>query len=130
LHQAHAAHPQLEDLTFFRPKDAKYRHIDALFSDTVDSELIEPHWQELLQVVLSFKAGVVSSALAPQAPHVQPPKPALLGVQRGGPGDPDIFLLEYLSSAEMREQITATTNKVEAYHRFSKWLFSAAKACY
>jgi hypothetical protein len=34
-----------------------------------------------------------------------------------------VFLLEYLSSAELREQITASTNKVEAYHRFAKWLF-------
>src|SRR5437763_9278827 len=38
------------------------------------------------------------------------------------------FLLEYLSSAPTEradhgEQITASTNKVEAYHRFAKWLF-------
>src|SRR5438093_1559690 len=33
------------------------------------------------------------------------------------------LLLEYLSSAQLREQITASTNKVEAYHRFAKWLF-------
>src|ERR1700731_3970822 len=31
-----------KDLTFFRPsKDAKYRHIDNLFSDTVDWQLIQ-----------------------------------------------------------------------------------------
>jgi len=28
-----------------------------------------------------------------------------------------------LSSAQLREQITASTNKVEACHRFAKWLF-------
>jgi len=32
-------------------------------------------------------------------------------------------LLEYLSNAQLREQFTASTNKVEAYHRFAKWLF-------
>lgn len=53
-----------KDLTFFRPsKDVHYGHIDALFTGTVDWELIETHWRDLLQVVLSVKAGVVSSAL-------------------------------------------------------------------
>ena len=33
------------------------------------------------------------------------------------------FLLSYISDMELREQITATTNKVEAYNGFSKWLF-------
>jgi TnpA family transposase len=33
-----------------------------------------------------------------------------------------IFLLEFLNDAKLREQITATTNKVEAYNGFAKWL--------
>ena len=33
------------------------------------------------------------------------------------------FLLDYISDLELRDQITATTNKVEAYNGFSKWLF-------
>ena len=33
------------------------------------------------------------------------------------------FLLNYISDLELRDQITATTNKVEAYNGFSKWLF-------
>jgi TnpA family transposase len=52
-----------EDLTFFRPsRDAKYRHIDGLFSDTVDWQLIEDHSPDLLQVAPSIKAGTISSA--------------------------------------------------------------------
>jgi TnpA family transposase len=31
--------------------------------------------------------------------------------------------LEYISDMELRQQITATTNKAEAYNGFSKWLF-------
>ncbi len=34
-----------------------------------------------------------------------------------------VFLLEYISDLELRQQITATTNKAEAYNGFSKWLF-------
>jgi len=33
-----------------------------------------------------------------------------------------VFLLRYLSDASLREQITASTNKVEAYNGFAKWL--------
>jgi len=33
-----------------------------------------------------------------------------------------VFLLAYLSNPQLREQITATTNKVEAYNGFAKWL--------
>ena len=52
-----------KDLTFFRPsKDARYRHIDGLFSDTVECQLIQDHSPDLLQVALSIKAGTISSA--------------------------------------------------------------------
>ncbi|MGQ4669182.1 Tn3 family transposase, partial [Metabacillus halosaccharovorans] len=34
-----------------------------------------------------------------------------------------VFLLKYISDIKLREQITASTNKVEAYNGFSKWLF-------
>ena len=33
-----------------------------------------------------------------------------------------ITLLRFLSEPELREQITAITNKVEAFHGFSDWL--------
>jgi TnpA family transposase len=34
-----------------------------------------------------------------------------------------VFLLQYLADPEMRQQITAMTNKVEAYNGFAGWLF-------
>lgn len=32
-----------------------------------------------------------------------------------------VFLLEWLGSNELRQEITATTNKVESYNGFAKW---------
>lgn len=50
-----------KDLTFFRPdKDKVYEHIDSLFNDTIDWDIIEMHWKDLLQVVLSIKAGKIN----------------------------------------------------------------------
>ena len=38
-------------LKFFRPsKDAVYKHVDLLFSDSIDWDLIQTHWRDLLQV--------------------------------------------------------------------------------
>ncbi len=34
-----------------------------------------------------------------------------------------VFLLRYISDMQLRQQITAVTNKVEAYHGFAKWFF-------
>ncbi len=49
-----------KDLKFFRPsKHIQYKHIDPLFSDVIDWKLIETHWQDLFQVVLSIKAGKI-----------------------------------------------------------------------
>jgi TnpA family transposase len=118
-----------KDLRFFRPsKDTRYRHIDSLFSDTIDWDLIETHWQDLLRVVPSIKAGTISSALSLRRLGTYSRRnrryqafSEVGRVIRTG------FLLEYLSSAQLREQIAASTNKVEAYHRFAKWLFFGAE---
>lgn len=32
-----------------------------------------------------------------------------------------LFLLRYISEPHLREQITASTNKVESYHRLAQW---------
>lgn len=37
-----------------------------------------------------------------------------------------IFLLRYISDEDLRWQITATTNKIESYHRFIEWIFFGA----
>jgi TnpA family transposase len=114
-----------KDLRFFRPsKDTTYRHIDGLFSDTIDWELIETHWPDLLQVVLSIKAGTVLSALLLRKLGTYSRRNRLhQAFSELGRVVRTVFLLEYLSNAQLRQQITVSTNKVEAYHRFAKWLF-------
>jgi TnpA family transposase len=113
-----------KDLRFFRPsKDAKYRHIDALFSDTIDWQLIQDHWPDLLQVALSVKARTISSAQLLRRLGSYSRRNRLYQAFRElGRVVRTVFLLEYLSNAELREQITATTNKVETYNGFAKWL--------
>ncbi|MDE2422485.1 MAG: Tn3 family transposase [Gammaproteobacteria bacterium] len=113
------------DLKLFRPnKDVKYKHIDSLFKDTIDWELIETHWQDLLRVVLSIKTGKISSSIILRKLGNYSRKNRLYQAFRElGRVVRTVFLLRYMSDLNLREQITATTNKVEAYNGFAKWLF-------
>lgn len=110
-----------------------YHHVAdtyvALFSHfipcgvTIDWGLIETHWQDLMQVVLSIKAGAVSSALLPRKLGTYSRKSRLYQAFRElGRVVRTEFLLRFLADSELRQQIMAGTNKVEAYHGFAKWL--------
>ena len=53
----------LRDLTFYRAgTEAPCQHVDRLFSETVDWDLIETHLPDMLRVVLSIKAGKISAS--------------------------------------------------------------------
>src|SRR5207244_1195564 len=48
-------------LTLYRPsKDARYEHIDALFSANVDWDLIATHLPDMLRVGISVAAGRIT----------------------------------------------------------------------
>lgn len=113
-----------KDLKFFRPDDGtKYKHIDRLFSTTVDWELIERHWQDLMQVALSIQAGTISSPLLLRRLGSESRRNRLyLAARELGNVVRTVFLLEWIGSREMRQEVTATTNKVESYNGFAKWL--------
>jgi len=112
------------DLKFYRPeKTARYQNIDSLFKDTIDWRLIETHWQDMLQVVLSIKAGKISSStLLRKLGSYSKRNKLCLALRELGCVVRTLFLLDYISDVELREEITIQTNKVEAYNGFSEWL--------
>jgi TnpA family transposase len=112
-----------KELKFFRPtKNVKYKHIDSLFNDTIDWKLIETHWPDLMQVALSIKAGKMSSSLLLRKLSNYSRKNRLYrAFQELGYVIRTQFLLEYISNIELRETITATTNKVEQYNQLCDW---------
>jgi len=113
-----------KDLTFYRPhKDTTYQHIDALFGDTIDWDLIETHWLDLFRVMLSIQDGKISSAMILRKLGNYSRKNRLYQAFRElGRIVRTVFLLNYISSLEIRQQITENTNKVESYNGFQKWL--------
>jgi TnpA family transposase len=111
------------DLKFFRPdKQKHYQHIDSLFTDSIDWELLETHWPDLMRVVLSIQTGKISSAVLLRKLGNYSRKNRLYQAFRElGQVVRTEFLLRYISNIHLRGQITAVTNKVEAYNGFSKW---------
>jgi TnpA family transposase len=112
-----------KDLKLFRPtKNSKYKHIDSLFNETIDWNLIETHWADLMQVALSIKTGKMSSSLLLRKLSNYSRKNRLYrAFQELGYVVRTQFLLEYISNVELRETITATTNKVEQYNQLCDW---------
>ncbi len=114
-----------KSLDFCRPDTkARYDHIDALFTENVDWNLIETHFPDMLRVVLSIKAGRISASTILRRLGTYSRKNRLyqafceLGrVIRTG------FLLRYISDAQLRSTIQGATNKSEALNRFLKWTF-------
>lgn len=112
------------NLVFYRPsKEVRYQHIDALFRETIDWDLIETHWQDLLQVVLSIQAGKMLPSTILRRLGTYSRKNRLYQAFRElGCVVRTVFLLQYVSNLELRHQIQRETNKVEGYNGFTKWL--------
>jgi TnpA family transposase len=96
-------------LKFYRfDKNYVYKHIDSLFKEEVDWKLIETYWKDLLQVVLSIKAGkIVPSTLLRKLNNYSHKNKLYQAFRELG--------------IDLRQQVTASTNKIESYNGFSKF---------
>lgn len=113
-----------KDLKLFRPSnDTQYKHIDALFTDTIDWDLIENHIPDLLRIVLSIKTGRVSASTILRRLGTYSRKNKLYAAfAELGRVTRTIFLLKYISDPELRSTISAATNKSEQFNDFIKWI--------
>ena len=113
-----------QDLHFSRPdKDSHYPHIDALFSATVDWDLIETLLPDMLRVALSVKAGLIRpSAILRRLSTYSRKNKLYFAFRELGRVVRTIFLLDYLSSLELRHLIQAATNKSELFNKYAQWV--------
>lgn len=112
-----------KDVKMFRPnKGSSYQNIDTLFSESIKWDLIEKHWQDMMQVVLSiYKGKISSSVLLKKLGNYSRKNRLYQAFQELGRVIRTLFLLEYISDVELRETIDAETNKVESYNGLSDW---------
>ncbi|MCF6768550.1 Tn3 family transposase [Thiotrichales bacterium 19S11-10] len=119
-----------KNLKIYRPeKESKYKNIDDMFCDAwINWDVILTHWQDLMQVIISVKMGKVSSSFMLNKLNSYNYKNRLYkAFQELGKVIRTIFLLDYVSDMNLRQNITNTTNKAEAYNGLSDWVRFGAK---
>ncbi len=114
----------LSDAAFYRPsKSIRYQHIDALFGDEIDWNLIATHARDMIQVVLSIQAGRVTPSMLLRKLGTYNRKSLLYrAVRELGRVERTLFLLRFISNAEIRRVIRSETTKIEAYNDFLDWI--------
>lgn len=112
-----------KDLTLYKADRRKrYKHVDRLFSDTIDWNLIDTHWKDLMQVALSIQVGSIASPLLLKRLSAGNRRNRMfLAAQELGRVVRKVFLLKWISSVSLRQDVTAETNKIEFYNSFAKW---------
>jgi len=117
-----------KDLIFYRPTaSTRYTHIDTLFGEvgrnTIDWELIQTHFRDLMRVAISIREGKVSSMTLMRRLSSNSRRNHIYQAFREvGRVIRTVQLLRFLSDAPLRRRVTAATNKVESYNGFSQWL--------
>jgi TnpA family transposase len=117
-----------KDLDLFRPSRAiVYSHIDALFGkpgrNVINWTLIETHWSDPMRVVLSIRAGTLSSAaLLRRLRHDSRKNKLYRAFQELGRVIRTIVLLRYLCEPELRGSIAVLTNWMKSFNNFCQWL--------
>ena len=113
-----------QDLHLFRPDaDARYKHIDGLFTGAIDWPQIEAHVPDMLRVVLSVRAGrLLPSAILRRLATYSRKNRLYFAFRELGRAIRTDFLLRYLGSVELRRAIGAATNKSELFNRYAQWV--------
>ena len=101
----------------------RYQHIDPLFSEVIDWDLIATHARDLIQVVLSIQAGIVMPSMLLRKLGTHNRRSRLYRAFRElGRVERTLFLLRFISSAETRRTIRGETTKIESYNDFLDWI--------
>ena len=113
-----------KDQHLFRPApDVSYQHIDELFTAQVDWDLIATLVPDMMRVAVSIRTGnILPSDILRRLNSSSRKNKLYFGLRELGRVVRTIFLLRYLSDAELRRTIQAATNKSERFNQFVQWV--------
>ncbi|MGR5968030.1 transposase [Bacillus paranthracis] len=114
-----------KDLKMFRPdKESRFKHIDDIFTDEIDWDLIEIHYKDMLRVAMSIEVGKITPSTILNKLGTYSKKNKLYQAFRElGRVIRTMFLLKYIADEQLRRTIQTATNKSESFNGFTKWLF-------
>ena len=111
-------------VSMYRPdRNLTFEHTDSWFNRHVKWQLIEDHWQDMMQVILSIHKGKLLPSWLLQKLNTDNPKNKLyLAFRELGRVVRTMFLLEFVSDPQTRREVQAATSKIESYNNFSQWI--------
>ena len=120
--------PRIKDINslilFKADRRHTYDHIEELFSDGVNFELIRKHHPEMLRIAVSIKLGKVSASTIIRRLGSEGVRNSLFYAFRElGRVVRTRYLLEYIGDIELRETVQAATCKSEEFNHFLQWVF-------
>lgn len=112
------------DVTFYRPgPDFRCQHIDQLFTETINWDLIRTHWPDMMQIALSIQAGKILPSMLLRKLGTRSRKNKLyLAFREVGRVERTLFLMRYISDPNFRREIQSETTKIESFHSFLDWV--------
>ena len=115
---------RMKHLKYYRAdKKDRYEHINDLFNDTIKWELIKKYLPDMLRIALSIKAGKITASTVLRRLGTYSRKNKLyLALRELGRVVRTVFLLQYISEAELRQLIQSATCKSEEFNYFVKWV--------
>lgn len=108
----------------FRPSpEAKYEHIDALFTGQMDWDLIASMLPDMLRVAVSIRTGaILPSDILRRLDSRSRKNRLYFALRELGRVVRSMFLLRYLSDLDLRHIINTATTKSERFNHFVQWV--------
>ena len=117
--------PRLRDfpdrkLATFEPTSA-YKDLAPLLGRRIRTDVIHEHWDEILRLVASLRAGtVLPSAMLKRLAAYQRQNQLDLALQELGRIERTLFMLDWLESPQLRQRCHAGLNKSEQRHALAQ----------
>lgn len=111
-------------LAFCKPEpNAKYKHLQSLFRENVDWNLIATHFRDMLRVVVSIRLGKITASTILRRLGTYSRKNKLYFAFRElGKVLRTLFLLDFIDDEEQRLLIHKHTNRSEQFNNFVQWV--------
>lgn len=117
----------IKDLNFYKPdRQMVLNHIHSLFNEPIKWDIIEKHYDDMMRIAMSVKAGKITASTILRRFGTKNRKNKLYFAFRElGRVVRTMFLLEYITDVDLRKTIQAATCKSEEFNEFARWLFFA-----
>ena len=111
-------------LNFYLPyRSFTTEHIQDIFNDHIDWNLIKDHYHRMMRVVISISKGKIrpSTILRKLGTYSRKNK-LYLAFRELGRAVRTIFLLKLIKDKDLRKTVSTATNTSESWNNFVKWL--------